>query len=94
MQDLGELGGHYSNAVALNSTGTEIVGYSAISITSPTNHAFIYRNGRMSDLNSLVPRATGWVLVAANSIDDTGVIVGYGMLRGEQRAFMLTPVSR
>jgi probable HAF family extracellular repeat protein len=94
MQDLGELGGNYSNALALNSTGTEIVGYAA----APTgrygdtfDHAFLYSSGRMKDLNALVPQRSGWTLVVAAGIDDTGQIVGYGLYRGEQHAFLLTP---
>ncbi len=87
MPDLGELGCNYSNALARHSNGTEIVGYSG----SGAPHAFLYSNGKIKDLNRLIPARSGWILNAASGIDDTGQIVGYGMFRGEQHAFLLTP---
>ena len=88
MKDLGALGGFYSSALAVNSTATEIVGYATGGSGIP--RAFIYRDGAMKDLNGLIPRG-GWVLNTASGIDDTGQIVGYGLYRGEQHAFLLTP---
>ena len=54
-------------------------------------HAFVYRNGRMLDLNNLIPPGSGWALTQANGINDAGEIVGYGMIAGQQHAFLLTP---
>ena len=45
----------------------------------------------MTDLNTLVPPGTGWVLESAAAISDGGQIVGYGTLNGKRRAFLLTP---
>jgi probable HAF family extracellular repeat protein len=55
--------------------------------------AFLWKNGVLSDLNTLLPGGTGWLLVRAWDIDGNGVIVGEGELNGEARAFMLAPSS-
>jgi probable HAF family extracellular repeat protein len=83
--DIEGLGNTYSEALAINASGTEIVGDSG-------GHAFLYSGGKMRDLNTLIPRGTGWELYAATGIDDTGEIVGYGAIRGgDVHAFLLTP---
>jgi probable HAF family extracellular repeat protein len=93
MTDLGDIGGNYSNAVALNSTGTQIVGYASDNGKTGVwlYSAVVYRDGKMMDLNQLIPRGTGWFLRFATGVDDTGQIVGYGTLHGEDHAFLLTP---
>ena len=53
--------------------------------------AFLWRNGEMTDLNTLIPAGTGWILESAAGISDGGQIVGYGTLSGKRRAFLLTP---
>ncbi|MEM6351909.1 MAG: DUF3466 family protein [Cyanobacteria bacterium P01_D01_bin.14] len=45
------------------------------------------------DLQTLLPENSGWDLSGALSINNSGQIVGYGTLDGEQRGFLLTPVS-
>ncbi|MEL6246372.1 MAG: hypothetical protein AAFY78_17525 [Cyanobacteria bacterium J06648_16] len=45
------------------------------------------------DLQTLIPTDSGWDLSGALSINNSGQIVGYGTLDGEQRGFLLTPVS-
>ena len=45
----------------------------------------------MTDLNTLLPSGTGWVLQSAAAISDGDQIVGYGTLNGKRRAFLLTP---
>ena len=55
-------------------------------------HAFLYSNGSMTDLNSLIDPASGWTLHYAFAINDSGQIVGTGnnSLR-QAHAFLLTP---
>jgi probable HAF family extracellular repeat protein len=89
MQDLGTLGGSQSYAYGINASG-QVVGYSYTN--SGYEHAFLYSNGAMTDLNSLLI-TPGWTLTNADAINDNGLIVGYGTNpAGQTRAFLLTPI--
>ena len=87
MTDLGTLGGN-SFAYDIN-RGGDVVGYSFLN--SGVSHAFLDRNGSLLDLNSLLGTGTGWELMAAYGINDTGQIVGTGLFEGQQRVFRLDP---
>lgn len=54
-------------------------------------HAMVVQNGKMQDLNKLIPAGSGWVLDEAYSVNNVGQIVGYGELQGKTRGFLLTP---
>lgn len=56
------------------------------------NHAFLFSNGAMTDLNSLIDPASGWGLTSAFDINDAGQIVGSGTMAGQDYAFLLTPI--
>jgi probable HAF family extracellular repeat protein len=86
-QSLGTFGGLMSQANAINTKG-EIAGW-AMTATSEM-HAFLWQNGTLTDLNDLLPAGSGWVLNIAYALNNTGVIVGDGMLNGAPRAFRLT----
>jgi len=89
MQDLGTLGGIYSYAKAINASG-QVVGWST---GLGPEHAFIYSEGLMTDLNTFLPANSGWTLLRANAINDSGQIVGYGdSPYGDKRAYLLTPI--
>ena len=47
----------------------------------------------MSDLNTLLPPNSGWVLQSAEFINDAGQIVGFGTFNGNFDWFLLTPPS-
>ena len=49
-------------------------------------HAYVYTNGDMTDLNSLIDPNSGWVLEDAVAINNSGQIAGYGSLspQGQQ----------
>jgi probable HAF family extracellular repeat protein len=57
------------------------------------NHAFIYTNGKMTDLNTLIPANSGWELDTASAINDNGWIVGQGSINGQYHGFLLTPIK-
>jgi probable HAF family extracellular repeat protein len=84
--DLGTLGGTNSASIAygINNSG-QVVGISG-------GHAFLYSGGNMTDLNSRISSYSGWTLLSANGINDSGEIVGQGINpSGMSRAFLLVP---
>ncbi|BBD64771.1 hypothetical protein NIES4072_15650 [Nostoc commune NIES-4072] len=88
LQDLGTLGGPNSEATDINDFG-QIVGNAG----SP----FFYSDGKMSNLNDLIPANSGWLLGSADGINNSGQIVGTGTIQDPERnypvhAFLLTPV--
>lgn len=92
MTDLGTLGGTNSYAYGINDGGS-VVGYSYLAGGGENPHAFIWVNGAMVDLNSLIGGGSGWELVGAYGINNAGQIVGEGLYNGEARAFRLDPVE-
>jgi probable HAF family extracellular repeat protein len=57
------------------------------------DRAFLYSNGQMQDLNVLAADALdGWVLLSAQSINNSGQIVGVAQKDDEFRSYLLTPV--
>ena len=91
LTDLGTLGGYTSTAFALDNSGN-VVG--TAEILNRTLHAFAWSSGgAMRDLNELIPINSGWVLTEARGVNDSGVIVGNGLLNGRPRAFRLTPTA-
>ncbi|MCB1735476.1 MAG: DUF3466 family protein [Gammaproteobacteria bacterium] len=93
MVDLGSLGGDEgSRAFAINNSG-QIVGHSSYTSGMPMTHAFLYENGGIVDLNTLVVGASGWTLMEARDINDSGQIVGFAMFDGQVRGFLLTETT-
>jgi probable HAF family extracellular repeat protein len=100
MKDLGDWGfGFDSLARAINSTG-QIVGFAQVPESSggyvySSPRAFLYGNGTMKDLNTLIPSNSGWLLQDATGINDSGVIVGIGIHTDSKGQFfgefILTP---
>ena len=89
MKDLGHLGGGKSRALAISNKGM-VVGTSTL--IDGSNRAFRWTQaGGMIDLNTLLPRNSGWVLTAAWDVNDEGQITGEGLHNGAQRAFRLNP---
>lgn len=90
LRDLGTLGGDYSQALGINNTG-QVVGASNLVPGGPIR-AFLYSGGVMSNLNSLAAvKAAAWELETANAINNSGQIVGSGVIKGETHAYLLTP---
>lgn len=88
---IGTLGGESIVARDLNDA-CEIVGGSTTS-EELEQHAFLWREGKVLDLNAHIPSDSGWVLNQATGINHRGQIVGFGR-RGVSiyhRAFLLTP---
>jgi probable HAF family extracellular repeat protein len=82
---IGSLGGGSTSANAINNVG-DVVGCSVALINgNPTPRAFVYRNGLMMDIGSLVTGGAS----CARDINDTGQITGNSdTATGEQRGFI------
>lgn len=104
MQDLGTLRTDptkgFSAASGINEKG-QVVGWAENQ--AGERRAFIWEGGQMQDLNSLLylydangdPYAAGITLREARDINEDGLIVGWGEVRGagggQDRGFLLTP---
>jgi probable HAF family extracellular repeat protein len=87
--DLGVLGDDDdspSTALDINIRG-QIVGTSEIA--EGKLRAFLWENGHMLNLNDLVPKDSGWLLLVASRINDSGQIIGRGYFQGAIHAFLL-----
>ena len=76
-----------SKASALNDQG-QVVG-NAYHRTDEA--ALLWQNGKVYELNTLVPPRSGWKLQNALAINNNGWIVGNGIHNGIRRGFLLTP---
>jgi probable HAF family extracellular repeat protein len=54
--------------------------------------AYIYENGVVTNLNTLIPAGSGMSLSTAMGINNAGQIIGYALSGGETHAFLLTPI--
>jgi probable HAF family extracellular repeat protein len=91
--DLGTLGGNGSFAVAINNKG-QVVGSDTTTGNGGLSHAFIWEDGKMADLNSLIPMGSPWFLQQVSDINDQGQILGQGLNRGTGKihSFLLNPI--
>jgi probable HAF family extracellular repeat protein len=91
--DLGTLGGGNAQAHGINKAG-DIVGSSDLP-GDVNEHAFLFRQGHIYDLNDLIPAGTGFTLKDASAINQAGQILVNGTdAQGNNRAFLLTPDSK
>ena len=90
MIDLGTVDGDgCSSAYAINSKG-QVVGES-LACDFSVEHAFLWENGRMIDLNRFVPPGSGVQLTEPSAISDRGEVATNGFLNGNLHAFVLIP---
>jgi probable HAF family extracellular repeat protein len=80
-----------SEGNSINGEG-QVVGEAGLSSsTGPIGVAFLYSDGKMHNLNDMIPANSGWVLSDATGINNRGQIVGTGELNGVGAAFLLSP---
>ena len=90
--DLGDFGGGTSMVYGINNSG-QIVGGAATEDLD--EHAFLYSDGTMIDLNSVIDQEYGWTIINdALAINDAGWVLGYGYnaITGGRNALII-PVS-
>jgi probable HAF family extracellular repeat protein len=80
--------GTFSLANGINNRA-QVVGRSMAA--NGEDHAFVWSDGVMTDLNSVIPAGSGWTLIEAASINGSGQIVGFGTINSQTHAFLLTP---
>lgn len=73
----------FGHADGMNRLG-DIVG-------SSEGHAVLWKNRAVILLQNLLPPDTGWRLTRADSINDSGQILGIGTFNGVRMPFILTP---
>jgi uncharacterized membrane protein len=79
----------YNSARAMNNCDVVVGGYGP---DSDHYRAFLWTaTAGFRDLNSLIPRDTGWTLGSATAINDRGEIVGVGDIHHDERGFLLIP---
>ncbi|MBW4597893.1 MAG: DUF3466 family protein [Brasilonema angustatum HA4187-MV1] len=87
----------YSVALDINNNG-QVIGFSGSNPNFYSNsgigiRAFLYSDGILQDLNSLISRDSGFTITQARAINDQGQIVGAATFNGQLRAVVLTPES-
>jgi probable HAF family extracellular repeat protein len=94
MRDLGTLPGDVDSIAFGNNRQGDIVGESCPA--SGNCRAFLWKNGVMADLNSLVHRRSSLYLTMASSINSHGEIVGTALdkLTGVSPGFLAIPETR
>jgi probable HAF family extracellular repeat protein len=80
----------HSGALDINDAG-QVVGWMRGAGGFDPDRAFLYDDGVVTDLNTLIPPGSGVTLAAATAINNAGQIVGY--TQGGAFAFLLTPIA-
>ncbi len=89
LTDLGTLGGQGSQANAINNR-QHIVGMAQLA--NGDYRAFLYRDGKMSDLTQLLPPNSGWFLLEATDINESGQILCLARTKhGQVRMVIVSP---
>ncbi len=77
----------------MNNSG-QIVGLSYNGFNPALNQGFLYQNGTMTSLTSLLPPSSGWTVTQGISINDNGQILAFANdPTGSQHEILLTPPS-
>lgn len=89
MTDLDPGSNRFSSGHDINDWG-DVVGSFSTNFTD--NRAFIFAQGQLHDLNTLIDSMSGWELKNANAINNLGQIAGFGTINNREHAYLLTPV--
>jgi len=89
-------GDHAAFATGINNRG-QVVGNNFDSSFN-WSHGFIWQNGAMTDINTLIPADSNLFVISASNINDRGQISGMAFVqngphKGDIHAFLATPVN-
>jgi probable HAF family extracellular repeat protein len=76
-----------SLALGINDSG-RVVGW--MDVGGGTHHAFVSTGSGLTDLNTLLPPMSGWVLQEAQGVNNAGQVTGFGTIGGQTHAFLLS----
>jgi probable HAF family extracellular repeat protein len=86
--------GVHTGTGGINDRG-DVVGYAELTTNKGVlARGFLYTNGQMVDLNTLLSANSGWTLLAGRAINNNGQIAGWGEINGQLHAFLMTPPDR
>ena len=86
--NMGVVGSASSSTLSyINNLNQGIGGASGIAALGPLHRAALV------DLNTLIPSGSGWNLQQTDAANDKGEIVGFGILSGNTRGFILRPID-
>jgi len=97
MRDLGTLPGDDNSAgLGINDRGDVVGGSIQGSVLTGSARAFLWRDGKIRDLNSLAPKSSPLFLLTAFAINDAGEIAGFGVQTstGDLHGFLAMPCDR
>ena len=86
--ELGTLGGAASSARGINDRGVIVGG--SLTANDEAHHGFIWREGVMTDLNSLLTQ-DGWEVIHALGVNDGGEIAAVAHHDGRDHFVLLRP---
>lgn len=90
---IGNLAGQTTiSETCLNNIGW-VIGRTYSSDSPAVEKPFLWKNGKINDLNDLIPAGSGWVLQDALALNDSGVILGSGFLNGQYRTYLMKPIA-
>ena len=78
-------GNNYGVPQAINESDVVVGGYWSY-------FGFVYRDGTMFNLDSLIAPSSGWHITEAFDVNNNGQIVGAAMINGQQHAVLLNPI--
>jgi probable HAF family extracellular repeat protein len=94
--DLGVIGGDpCSYAAAINAAGQIVGASSPVCDFGDSARAFLWQDGSLFDLNTLIPSGSALYLQLTNAINEAGEIAGTAVdANGNQHAFLLIPCDQ
>ena len=84
--------GHVTNLTALPG-GSGMIAAALNDKDQAVANGFLFSNGTLQTLASLLPVNSGWSNLTATGINDAGQIVGQGLINGQEQAFLMTPIA-